>query len=52
MLHQLRNELAALKVWNAANFACEERTELEAVAHRIIRMAEILRKMREVAERN
>jgi len=52
VLQQLRNELAVLKAWDAAVFACEERTELDAIAHRIIRMAEILRKMREIVERN
>jgi hypothetical protein len=27
-------------------------TEIDAVAHRIIRMAELLRRMRQIAERN
>jgi len=52
VLQQLRNELAALKAWDAAVFACEERTELDAIAHRIIRVAEILRKMRKIVEQN
>jgi len=58
VLQQLRNELAALKAWvaqkawDADGFACEQRTELDAIAHRIIRMAEILRKMRNIVERN
>jgi hypothetical protein len=52
VLQQLRDELAVLKAWNAAEFACQDRTELDAVAHRIIRMAQIILEMRKIAERN
>ena len=48
---QLRKELAALVKWEAEDF-CGTQTEIDAVAHRIIRMAELLKRMREIAERN
>ena len=52
MLQQLRNELAALKKWSAPDFPCDTRTELDAITHRRIRIAEIMREMRKIAERN
>ena len=52
MLQELRKELEAIRLWCAADFPCTTETELDAVAHRILRMAEIKRKIREIAERN
>ncbi len=49
---QLRKELAALIEWGADDFECPTQTEIDAVAHRIIRMAELLKRMREIAEQN
>jgi hypothetical protein len=49
---ELREELVALIEWEAEDFPCVMQTEIDAVAHRIIRMAELLKRMREIAERN
>lgn len=49
---ELRQELAALIDWEEADFESVTQPEIDAVAHRIIRMAELLRRMREIAERN
>ena len=49
---QLRKELVALIEWEAEDFPCVTQTEIDAVAHRIVRMAELLKWMREIAERN
>lgn len=49
---ELRRELAALIEWEAEDFECIRQTEIDAVANRAIRMAELLRRMREIAERN
>jgi hypothetical protein len=48
----IRRELAALIAWNQAEFCSYSKTELDAIAIRILRMAELLRRMREIAERN
>ena len=52
MLQELRKELEAIRQWNEADFTCSTEVELDAVANRILRMAEIKRKLRELAERN
>ena len=49
---ELRQEFVALIEWEAEDFECVTQIEIDAVAHRIIRMAELLRRMREIAERN
>lgn len=49
---ELRKELTALIHWEEADFENVTQTEIDAVANRIIRMAELLRRMREIAERN
>ena len=49
---KLRRELKAIIEWEAEDFERITQTEIDAVAHRIIRMAELLRRMRETAERN
>ena len=49
---ELRLELVALMEWDAEDFECVTQTEIDAVAHRIIRMAELLTRMREIAQRN
>jgi len=49
---QLRKELVALIQWEAEDFQCVRQIEIDAVAHRIVRMAELLKRMREIAERN
>ena len=49
---ELRRQLTALIEWEEAEFQCPTKTEIDAVAHRIIRMAELLRRMREIAKRN
>lgn len=37
---ELREELAALIAWNSSGFECHEQIEIDAVGHRIMRMAE------------
>lgn len=49
---ELRKELVALIEWEEADFECVTQTAIDAVAHRIIRMAELLRRMREIAHGN
>jgi hypothetical protein len=49
---ELRKEVMALTQCEAENFPCAAQPEIDAVAHRIIRMAELLKRMREIAERN
>jgi hypothetical protein len=49
---ELRKQLVSLVEWEAENFPCIMQTEIDAVAHRIIRMAELLKRMREIAEQN
>ena len=49
---QLRKELVALIQWEAEDFPCVTQTEIDAVAHRILRMAELLKRIREITERN
>ena len=49
---ELRKELVSLVEWEAEDFPCLTQTEIDSVAHRIIRMAELLKRMREIAERN
>jgi len=39
----------ALLEWEAEDFPCVRHAEIDAVAHRIIRMAELLKRMREIA---
>ena len=51
-MFELRQELMAIRRWELANFTCSTQTEIDAVAHRILRMAELLRRVREIAERN
>jgi hypothetical protein len=46
---ELRQELVSLVELEAADFPCVTQTEIDAVAHRIIRMAELLKRMREIA---
>jgi hypothetical protein len=40
---ELREELAALIEWEEADFECVTQTEIDAVAHRILRRAELPR---------
>jgi len=49
---ELRKELTALIEWKPEDFECVTQTEIDAVAHRILRMAELLKRMREIARRN
>jgi hypothetical protein len=49
---ELRKELVSLAEWEAEDFPCVTQTEIDAVVHRIIRMAELLKRMWEIAERN
>ena len=49
---ELRQELAALIEWEEADVECRRQTEIDAVAHRIIRMAELLAWMHQIAEQN
>jgi hypothetical protein len=49
---ELRQELVGLIEWEAEDFECVTQTEVDAVANRIIRMAELLTRMREIAQRN
>ena len=49
---ELWQELVSLKRWDDAGFECATQIEIDAVAHRILRVAELLRKVREIAERN
>jgi HAMP domain-containing protein len=49
---ELRKELIALVEWEAEDFPCPTQTEIDAVAQRVLRMAELLKRMREIAERN
>lgn len=51
-MHELRLELEALKAWDDSCFDCHDQVELDAIGHRIIRMAELMRKIREIARRN
>ena len=48
---ELRQELVSLLEWEEADFECPTQAELDAVALRILRMAELLRRMREISER-
>jgi hypothetical protein len=49
---ELRKELQTLIVWNYSASECHEQTQLDAVAHRIMRMAELIREIREITARN
>ena len=49
---ELRKELLALIDREAEDFPCATQTEIDAVAHRTLLMAELLKRMREIAERN
>lgn len=49
---ELREELAALIAWNQSGFEYREQTEIDAIGHRIKRMSEIIRRIREIAEQN
>ena len=44
LMLELRQELAAQIEWEEADFECPTQTEIDAVAHRILRMAELLRR--------
>jgi hypothetical protein len=48
-MSNIRKELAALIAWDEAGFPCVTRMEIEAVGIRIVRMAELLRKARQIA---
>jgi len=49
---ELRQELMALIEWEHSDFPIATKSEIDAVAHRILRMAELLRRMREMAKLN
>jgi len=49
---ELRKELMALIEWETEDFPCVTQTEIDAVAHRTILMAELLNRMREIAQQN
>jgi len=49
---EVRKELTALIEWESEDFPCVTQTEIDAVAQCIIRMAELLKRMREISERN
>ena len=49
---KLRRELAAIREWNQLPLVCDTRTELDAVGFRVIRMAEIIAKVKQIAEQN
>ena len=49
---EVRKELAALLAWDKAGFPCVTPTEVSAVGIRIVRMAELLRKARQIAAQN
>ena len=44
---ELRKELVALIEWETEDYPCVTQTEIDAVAHRIIRMAELLKRTRD-----
>ncbi len=52
LMLELRQELVALIEWEYADFGCITQTEIDAVAHRITRMAELLARMSDIAELN
>ncbi len=52
LMLELRQELGALIEWEYADFGCITRTEIDAVAHRITRTAELLARMSEIAKLN
>ena len=49
---ELRQELVVLVEWEESGFECPTQTEIDAVTPRILRMAELLRRMRAIAEWN
>ena len=49
---ELGKELVTLIDWEAEDFPCVTRTEIDAVTHRITRIAELLRWTRQIAEPN
>ena len=49
---ELRQELVELIEWKDVKVECVAQGEIDAVAQRIIRMAELLRRMREIAAQN
>lgn len=49
---ELRQELSVLIQWDESAFEYREQAELDAIGHRIMRMAELISKIRELAERN
>lgn len=49
---ELREELVSMIKWEDADFECPRQTEIDAVAKRVLRMTDLLRKMREIAQRN
>jgi len=51
-LLKLREELAALKTWHVAGFNVRAETELDAVGHRIMRMAELIHTIQKIVELN
>jgi len=51
-MFKLRKELVALVQWEAGDFPCVKQTEIDAIAHRVLRMAELPRRMRDIAWRN
>jgi hypothetical protein len=51
-MFELRQEIIFLRDLEHAGCPSSTQTEIGAVAHRILRMAELLRRVREIAQRN
>ena len=51
-MREIRLELVALIAWGKADFPCVTQTEIDAIGHRILRMAELLRRVRQIAAQN
>ena len=49
---EVRAELVALIEWEKAAFPCTTQIETDAAKHRILRKAELLRRISQIAERN
>jgi len=49
---EMQKELAALMAWDYSDLDLREGAELDAVGRRLIRMAELIRKIREKAQLN
>lgn len=51
-MFKLRKELVGLIKWEKAAFPCFTQIEIDATGHRVLRKAELFRRIHEIAERN